>query len=374
MRLLFVSSTMIGGSGRSQRELASELVALGHDVHFLVDDARRARLARWCYGHLADASVRYRGKPIATLLRALREVPGRRVETTYVEGLPHDVTPLPQNALATRLKAYEPDVVIGNSLERWQWRMVLAMCRAAAVPVILYIREDDSLKHLAGDSPDAVVANAESLCQAVRSQGTDCTFIPSVIDVSVTRTESTRQVALAINPIQSRGVDIVVKIAERAPDIPVVLQESWPLTTTQLAAIGPHLDRLPNLELRHARPPGPELYGDAKVVLVPYRVDNRPRVIAEAQASAIPVLVGNVPALVEATGPGGAIVELEDIDAWVAELRRMWTDGNYYESLCRAADSHGRRPDIDPIAVAAQFLAVVERVARNRRPPLAPAL
>jgi len=49
MRLLFVSSTTVGGSGRSQRELATQLERLGHEVRFLVDAENPARVTRRLY-------------------------------------------------------------------------------------------------------------------------------------------------------------------------------------------------------------------------------------------------------------------------------------------------------------------------------------
>ena len=89
---------------------------------------------------------------------------------------------------------------------------------------------------------------------------------------------------------------------------------------------------------RRRRPPGPDLYGDARVLLVPYRMDSRPRVILEAQANAIPVLTGgDVPALVEATGPGGLSVPLESVAAWVEVIRSLWIDREAYDQ------SHGKR-------------------------------
>jgi len=360
MRILFISGTTVGGSGRSQRDLAGQLIGRGHTLRLLVDDDRHAPFARWAYGHLSDLSVRLTGTPFAAAVEWVRDSLGRRPSPTLMDGLPHLTTPFPQNALPVALQRFRPDVVVANSVERWAWRLIHDTCAAAGVPTVLYVREDDSLRHLeSGAVPDALLANAASLAERLRSAGFECEFIPSVVDVSATRTESSRRVVLAINPIRSRGGDIVWRVAEGLPDIPFVVQESWPLSAPDLDEVVRHTEALPNVEFRRSAPPGPGLYGDARILMVPYRVDNRPRVILEAQSSGIPVIVGDVPALIEAVGPGGISVPLESADAWIEAIRDLWSDEARYEQLVAAATAHGHRPEVDPEAVAHQFEKVL---------------
>lgn len=368
MRILFVSGTIVGGSGRSQRELAQRLGRFGHDVHFLVDDGRPARLRRWWYEQLSDLAVRLSGRRGSGIVRAFERRPGRRTGTRTIDGIVHRTTPVPQNAFEDALAALRPDVVVANSVERLSWRRCLAACRARALPAVLYVREAESLDHLTiGDLPDAAVANAASLAGEVTARGIPCTVIPSVIDTETTRTASTRRTALAVNPIPTRGVDLVWRIAAAAPEIPFVLQESWPLDERQLAEVRARVDAAPNVELRRVTAPGPHLYGDARVLLVPYRVNNRPRVVAEAQANGIPVLAARVPAILEAMGDGGVALDLDDTDAWVAALRRLWSDGEHYERLAAAALEHSRREDIEPDRVARRFEAVLLELVERAR-------
>lgn len=368
MRLLFVSGTTVGGSGRSQRELASTLLRRGHVVRFLVDDGRPALATRWAYEQLSDLSVRLKARWGAAAVTRVRDSLGRRVADTEISGLPHVTSPIPQNALPEAIRDFRPEVVVVSSVERWSWRQIHAVCRAAGVPSILYVREDDSLAHLSNGRaiPDVLVANAVSLAVNLEKQGYPCAFVPSVVDTSVTQTDSTRRVALAINPIRSRGGDILWEIAARLTDIPFVVQESWPLGPEDLAEVQAAVSGLPHVEFRRSSPPGPGLYGDARVLLVPYRVDNRPRVILEAQANGIPVIVGDVPALLEAMGAGGMSVSLESIDAWVAAIRALWRDEHLYEQLAGAARAHGRRPGVDPDAVTRSFEEILELAIEKR--------
>jgi glycosyltransferase involved in cell wall biosynthesis len=146
------------------------------------------------------------------------------------------------------------------------------------------------------------------------------------------------------------------------PEVPFVVQESWPLNPEVLAAVQQQVAATGNVELRRAAPPGPWLYGDARVLLVPYRVDNRPRVVLEAQANGIPVVAADSPALSETVGAGGVLLPLDDEDAWAGTLRRLWGDDDYYRRLCAAATEHSRRPDVDPEAVGDAFVAVLSGV------------
>ena len=251
MRLLFVSSTTVGGSGRSQRELATQLELRGHEVRFVADDDMPARVNRFAYEKLSDLAVRTSHLPGSRITEWLERQPGRRSKPIEIDGRSHAVSPVPQNALAQQIEALDPDAVVGNSLERLAWRRIHRVCGQQGVPTVLYVRESDSLAHFAhGEVPDVLIANAQSLQTELRNSGYDCAFVPSVIDTSVTRTDSSRAVALAVNPIASRGADIIWRLAVAAPEVPIVVQESWPLTGNDLATIEHQVAKLPNVEFR----------------------------------------------------------------------------------------------------------------------------
>ena len=372
MRLLFVSGTTIGGSGRSQRELAKQLVAFGHEVVFLVDPESTGTLSRWWYQNLADLAVRLDGHRLAIVVRAIEAVPGRRQRQALIDGLPHIMSPVPENAAPAVIKSFRPDVIVGSSIARLAWRKISRSCRSNKIPSVLYIREQSALNHFAaGARPaDVVLANADSFARTIRQLGIECEFIPSVIDTEITATESSRRVALAINPIESHGVDLIWKIADRLTDVPFVLQESWPLTTNQLENVQRQIQGVSNVEFRRAAPPGPSLYGDARVLLVPHLLENRPRVIAEAQANGIPVLACDVPTLAEAVGPGGVLVPAPDVDAWCDALRHLWDDEELYVALASAALTHSERPEISMRSIAQSFeRAMTKAVATPDQAP-----
>ena len=357
-RVLFVSSTTTGGSGRSQRSLARALIERGHEVRFVVDDKRPAVWTRRIGERLADAAERFGSVGV---LRRLEERTGARLADVTIDGIDMWATPLPQNGVVTAIDRFEPDVIVGSSMVRFSWRRIRERAAASGRPTVLYIREVTSLDALdiEPDPADAIAANARSLCAGAEERGWPCTFVPSLVDTAATDVESSREVALLVNPAATHGIDRLWEIAAALPEISFVIQESWELEPDQLAAVEAGLAAHPNVVLRRRRPPGPELYADARVLLVPHRIDNRPRVIVEAQANAIPSLVSDFGGLREAVGSGGAVVP-DEPDAWIDAVRTAFTDDAQYAAWQAAAAAEAERPELGEDAIVDGFLSVVD--------------
>ena len=102
------------------------------------------------------------------------------------------------------------------------------------------------------------------------------------------------------------------------------------------------------------------------MLLVPHRVDNRPRVVLEAQTNGIPVVASDHPGLVESVGPGGRIVpDVDDPAPWVAALREVW-DEPVHSEVVAAARAHAARPEVSPDAIVDRFEALLGSVVARR--------
>jgi glycosyltransferase involved in cell wall biosynthesis len=187
-----------------------------------------------------------------------------------------------------------------------------------------------------------------------------------VIDTSVTMTESDRSVVLLINPIASHGIDVFWEIARRMPDVAFHIQESWPLGEERRDAIVRIVSELPNVEFLDRVDPGPCLYARARMLIVPHQLDNRPRVVAEAQANGIPVVASDYPGLREAVGVGGVVVAPTDVDAWVQAIARLWNDPSTYDEFAAAALDHAGRDEINPDRVVDRFEEIVREALERR--------
>ena len=252
MNILFLSSTRVGGSGLSQRQLAARLIARGHRVAILVDPEKGHRLTRYLYKRQVNLSTKLRGHPVRPLLLAVQRPFGGRAVRASEYDVPVFYSPLPENAYRTVRRRFAPDVVVASSIDRVTWRRLRAQLRADGIPSVLYLREDAAQGHLSISNapPDLLLANAASLAERARAAGFDCTVIPSVIETGAARVTSTRERILLVNPIRSHGVDRLWAVARARPDIRFVAQESWPLSEPARAEVLAEAARLPNVEFR----------------------------------------------------------------------------------------------------------------------------
>lgn len=138
------------------------------------------------------------------------------------------------------------------------------------------------------------------------------------------RTETTREYITLVNLFANKGPEVFYQLAELFPD------EKF------LAVYGGYGEQvirtdLPNVEfMRNVHDPR-EIYGKTKVILMPSRYESYGRVAVEALASGIPPLISETPGLVEALDYAGSFVPRDDFYQWMAGLRRLITNEDYYE-------------------------------------------
>jgi glycosyltransferase involved in cell wall biosynthesis len=371
VNILFVSSTRAGGSGLSQRQLAARLIARGHRVVILADPEEGQRLTRYLYRRQVNLSTKLRGHPVRPLLLGLQRPVGRRAVPAPEYDVPVFFSPVPEHAYRTVRRNLRPDVVVASSIDRVSWRRLRAQLRADNIPSVLYLREETAQGHLTVSHapPDLLLANTGSLAEQARRAGFDCQVIPSAIDTAATRVESTRERVLFVNPLPSHGVHRLWTVARARPDISFAVQESWPLAGPARAEVLAEAARLPNVEFRPRTADLATIYRDARFLLLPHRLDNRPRVVAEAQANGLPVVASSYPGLVEAVGPGGLLLDPEAPDAaWVDAVARLWDGPEVYQRLVEAAREHAGRPEIDPDVVTSRFEEALRSLIGRKSP------
>jgi glycosyltransferase involved in cell wall biosynthesis len=229
-------------------------------------------------------------------------------------------------------------VIIASSLERVAWRSIRRQAQRRGVASVLYMREASAAGHLTISKapPDLLLANAQTLADLAAAAGYECRVAPSVVDLERSRSLTSRSVALLINPIVSHGVDVVLGVARREPTVRFVLQESWPLTDEQEKRLCGLMAGLDNVEFRRTTDNPADVYRDARLLLAPYLEDQRPRVVLEALANGIPVLVSDRPGLVDAVRGLGIVVSALDVDAWAEALSAAWREPNYSDLVKKA--------------------------------------
>jgi glycosyltransferase involved in cell wall biosynthesis len=342
----------VGGVERDTDQVACRLVAAGHSVEVLASPRRGLANAR-------------RG-----VAPELQRVSGYEYPAWAAYGLPPDV------ALREMTRRFHPDAVVVNAAGSWwhDWTRALVGAAAGLVPCVFYIRDREAVALLSepGIRPDAVWTVADSHTDAVRGTTThEAITIPSVIEPDLYRVEPTGEVVLYVNPIKTKGVRTAITLAASRPDIPFVFLRSYGLRSSYLQELERMAATLGNVELAGPLPDPREFYRRARLLLAPYDDFGRPRVIAEAQLSGIPVLALDEAGNREACGPGGILVTRDaPFSAWVDALGRMWDDPEEHRRLSVAALAHSQRPEIDPDVVVASMVAelgtTIERVRQHR--------
>lgn len=376
LRVLFVSSTTTGGSGRSQRELNESLRSAGVDTLMLVDNAVGATVTRFLHEQLWDASVRFAQTPVLGGSASwLRSIPGRTPQRQKAVNGGGDVlvTPAPENAFPDLAISFKPDIVIGSSIALPTWRVIRSACDELAIPSTIYLREQTALRHLEPSTGGhaSVMANSVSLVDdAFDMYGVDAGFVPSVVDVSTASVRSTRERVLLVNPRFEHGVDIVDDLASAFRTVEFVLQESWTLTASEKRYVDELLERHPNVIFRPRTDSPAEIYRDAAVLLAPHKMDNRPRVILEAMSNGIPVIANDLPGLVESVGPGGIIASRPS--EWVDAIHTLLQDQVAYRKCEKAARAFASRPEVQVDQVVDTFLKEIRLAINGYAPKLVP--
>ncbi len=357
MQIIFVSSITSGGSGLSQRQLARRLSQRGHGVEIL-SASPDSRIVRPLYLREVDLSTRLRSSVLRPALLALQRPMGRSIQRVDTPDYPTWFSAVPENGYRSLRARQRPDVVIANSIGRVTWRRLRGQLRATNIPSVLYLREVAGLGHLSVTKapPDLLLANADSIAQAARGLGYECSVVPSVVELDRSKTDSSREAVVLVNPIPLLGGDRLWPLARARPDIPFIVFESGSISETERDAVRAELADHPNVTLEPFSTDPSSIYSRARILLVPHRVDNRPRVVLEAQSNGIPVLASAFPGLVESVGAGGLLVDNDaDPSGWIDALSRMWDDSNLYQSLVDAARLQAERPEADCEAIVERF-------------------
>jgi glycosyltransferase involved in cell wall biosynthesis len=376
MRILFVSGTAIGGSAHSTRELAERMTARGHDVAILfrVDGDRVRKLHKRAVNLVTKLGGSGLAKRVDRVAALIARKPHRDRESVTYEVWESVVI---ENSIRTVVRSFGPDVVVASSLGRVAWKRIRLILQSLGIPSALYIREENALGHLSISKapPDLLLTNAHTYAERAAELGSPALMVPSVVTVDRYIVASTRERVLFVNPVPSYGLETALELAAARPDVLFAFVEWWKLEDDERAALNERLAaKLPNVLLRPATDDPGAVYADARVLLAPFLLDGRPRVVLEAQANGIPVLARDLPALRETVGPGGRLVHSDaSISEWAAALGELIDDPERYREACEAARAHAHREEVDPEVIVSRFeRALADLVAGSRDPSIGP--
>lgn len=157
-----------------------------------------------------------------------------------------------------------------------------------------------------------------------------------------------------VNLTVTKGALVFYELARRFPEIPFIGVRGAYGDEHQ-----PPTD-LPNLKIQQQIPDLRPVWKKTRVVLMPSDYESYGRVAVEAACSGIPAVVHPTPGLKEALGEAGIFCDRKNVDAWEAELNRLYNDEMYYqERSAMALDlSKSLRPqkDLDRVERALEIV------------------
>lgn len=270
----------------------------------------------------------------------------------------------PLKDLDEALGDFRPDIAVADV---GKTSRIAEALRARRVPTVAYLRDlepETFSDHPVTDPQVSFIANSQFTASAyAQHRDLQCQIIRPLVHPEYYRVNSTREVALHINPSPKKGIDITLNLAEARLDIPFLLVETWSLARELREHYRRRAAELPNVRVVPTQRDMRAYYGRTRVVLAPsIWPETWGRIATEAHISGIPVLASTRGGLPESVGPGGTLLDPEaPLEQWVEALGRLWDDRTVYARLSRAALDHADRPEIHPKRVLDDFSGVLEQ-------------
>lgn len=286
-------------------------------------------------------------------------------------GYPVLRSPDPVGALGPYAAVEQPDALVVLTGDHLIELLLAGLdCR---LPVAAYLHNVE-YRELGGVLlPDpAVLYLANSGFAAARLRalfGIDPQVIYPLVDPARYRLDTSREKMLFINPTQLKGVEIVLAAAQALPGVPFRIAESWHLSAAWREHCRERAMRLGNVEWMPPTREPQELYGAARLLLMPSVWEEAfGRSALEAQHAGVPVLASHRGGLPEAVGDGGELLPADAPPAvWIDAIARLHHDPAALDALAARARTHADSERFRPDTILRTLLrALAHHIERQR--------
>jgi len=215
----------------------------------------------------------------------------------------------------------------------------------------IFLRDDQNLSDLNVESLQyySIVSNSQFLAKKATGHFSDYDIkvedFPPLIDLDSYKIEKkiNNKITL-INPVKKKGIDLLLKIHKKRPDLPLLICEGWPLSEIEWENLKSKFD-LKTVQFMRRQIDMKNIYQLTKILLVPSQWEEAwGRVVTEAQSNGIPCIVSNVGGLGENCGDGGYVIdELDEEDIWIEKIDLLLNDEKKYKEKSILAYSNNEK-------------------------------
>ena len=287
-----------------------------------------------------------------------------RARSDELLGYPVIRMPNTEESLNAVAAAVEPDAIVVLTGDNTATMIVVAL--DTDIPVGVYIHNVEFREFggiLLPDPQICYFSNSEFTARRLRALfGLESTVLLPLVQPETYRLDPKREKVLFINPSLLKGVEIFFQVAERLPDVPFRVFESWNLVPLWRGYCYSRIADLPNVEWCSPTRDVTTLYGSARILMMPSVWEEAyGRSAVEAQLSGIPVVASRRGGLPEAIGDGGILLDADaDVDAWVEAVESIYSNPDLYEKLSDKARSNASRVEVSGDYIVATLLTVLQ--------------
>jgi glycosyltransferase involved in cell wall biosynthesis len=198
-----------------------------------------------------------------------------------------------------------------------------------------------------------LVHNSEWIKNLYDYMGFNSIIVYPPVDWRDYKVTTNNEYVTLINLNDNKGGDVLVKVAKKMPDIKF------------LGVIGAYGNQVvdksvSNITYVPSTSDIKTIYEKTDILLVPSKKESWGRVAVEAMSSGIPVVANPTDGLKEALGRAGIFVDRENIDGWVAAIRKLKTNRTYYRSMSQLGSK--RAQELEPEPQLAKFDSWLEEI------------
>ncbi len=273
------------------------------------------------------------------------------------------------NLFRAEITHRRPDMVFlwgGLVLER----TIMREARDVGIPVVFYLVNPGYKDKSVFKDVSVIITDTHATAKLYKERhGLDCKVAGKFINPAEVKPTVPRKPDFItfINPSFEKGVSVFMPLAKmlaiECPEIKFLVVQSRGRWGDALQVLKFKQEDFPNVRIiGHQRDMRP-VYASTRVLLLPSLWhESGARVIAEAHLNGIPILASDTGGSSELIGAGGmifevpeevrekkteAIIQEKHLRPWIEEIKRLWHDQDYYDSLCKKVEKEAIQHDIE---------------------------